>query len=69
MVTWQNGQGRIADVSGGILGRLFESDSERLFQQLRAAGAECFQRTKQRPQLIVVVLPENGNDIYTAVKQ
>lgn len=49
MVTWQNGQGRIAD-------------------QLRAAGTECFQRTKQRPQLIVVVLPENGNDIYTAVK-
>ncbi|KAJ8580661.1 argonaute-like protein [Rhizopogon salebrosus TDB-379] len=43
MVTWQNGQGRIAD-------------------QLRTAGS------KTRPQLIVVVLPENGNDIYTAVK-
>ncbi|KIJ70038.1 hypothetical protein HYDPIDRAFT_35479 [Hydnomerulius pinastri MD-312] len=49
LVTWQNGQGNIAD-------------------QLRAAGNECFQKTKQRPTLIVVVLPENGNDIYTAVK-
>ncbi|KAH0839868.1 argonaute-like protein [Lanmaoa asiatica] len=50
VVTWQNGQGRIAE-------------------QLRAAGNECFQKTKQRPTLIVVVLPDNGNDIYTAVKQ
>ncbi|KAG9317400.1 argonaute-like protein [Chiua virens] len=49
LVTWQNGQGRIAE-------------------QLRAAGNECFQKTKQRPSLIVVVLPDNGNDIYTAVK-
>ncbi|KAF8138405.1 argonaute-like protein [Boletus edulis] len=49
LVTWQNGQGRIAE-------------------QLRAAGNECFQKTKQRPTLIVVVLPDNGNDIYTAVK-
>jgi eukaryotic translation initiation factor 2C len=36
---------------------------KRLLQQLRTAGS------KTRPQLIVVVLPENGNDIYTAVKQ
>ncbi|KAN0097521.1 Piwi domain containing protein [Tylopilus felleus] len=49
LITWQNGQGRIAE-------------------QLRAAGNECFQKTKQRPTLIVVVLPDNGNDIYTAVK-
>ncbi|KAI6105779.1 argonaute-like protein [Pisolithus sp. B1] len=49
MVTWQNGQGRIAD-------------------QLRQAGNECFQKTQQRPTLIVVILPENANDIYTAVK-
>lgn len=49
MVTWQNGQGRIAD-------------------QLRQVGNECFQRTQQRPTLIVVILPENANDIYTAVK-
>jgi hypothetical protein len=31
MVTWQNGQGRIADVSGGILQRLFESGSDAYF--------------------------------------
>jgi len=49
LVTWQNGQGRIAE-------------------QLRTVGNECFQKTKQRPTLIVVVLPDNGNDIYTAVK-
>ncbi|KAI6152116.1 argonaute-like protein [Pisolithus tinctorius] len=49
MVTWQNGQGRIAD-------------------QLRQAGNECFQQTRQRPTLIVVILPDNANDIYTAVK-
>ncbi|KAH7887674.1 argonaute-like protein [Phlebopus sp. FC_14] len=39
-----------------------------LSQQLRAAGNECYQKTRQRPSLIVVVLPDNGNDIYTAVK-
>ncbi|KAI6012273.1 hypothetical protein EDC04DRAFT_2523558, partial [Pisolithus marmoratus] len=50
MVTWQNGQGRIAD-------------------QLCQAGNECFQRTQQRPTLIVVILPDNANDICTAVKQ
>ncbi|KAH7914195.1 argonaute-like protein [Hygrophoropsis aurantiaca] len=50
IVSWQNGQGRIAD-------------------QLRAAGNDCFAKTKQRPNLIVVVLPDGGNDIYTAVKQ
>ncbi|EGO01883.1 hypothetical protein SERLA73DRAFT_177463 [Serpula lacrymans var. lacrymans S7.3] len=49
IVTWQNGQGRIAD-------------------QMRDAGAQCFQKTGVRPQLIVVVLPDGGNDIYTAVK-
>ncbi|KAG6333722.1 hypothetical protein ID866_5365 [Astraeus odoratus] len=49
LVTWQNGQGRIAE-------------------QLRTAGIECFQKFNQRPTLIVVVLPDNANDIYTAVK-
>ncbi|EIM88070.1 argonaute-like protein [Stereum hirsutum FP-91666 SS1] len=37
-------------------------------QALKASGAACFQKTKQHPQLIIVVLPEVGNDIYTAVK-
>lgn len=40
-----------------------------LSQQLRTAGSEYYQKTKQRPTLIVVILPDNANDIYTAVKQ
>jgi len=38
-------------------------------QQLKAVGGECKQRTGTPPNLIVVILPEGGNDIYTAVKQ
>ena len=38
-------------------------------QQLRAAGAECNRRVNALPTLIVVILPDNGNDIYSAVKQ
>lgn len=38
-------------------------------QQLRAAGGECKQKKGAPPNLIVVILPEGGNDIYTAVKQ
>lgn len=30
---------------------------------------ECAQKKGSPPALIVVVLPEGGNDIYTAVKQ
>ncbi|KAL0065940.1 hypothetical protein AAF712_007067 [Marasmius tenuissimus] len=55
-VTWANGQGNIA-------------------QQLREAGVKVFHGSerffngkKVGPNLILVVLPENGNDIYTAVK-
>ncbi|KAG6816930.1 hypothetical protein H0H87_001632 [Tephrocybe sp. NHM501043] len=53
VIMWQNGQGRIED-------------------QLRGAGLAVRDRpgnvTKSPPNLIVVVLPEGGNDIYTAVK-
>lgn len=38
-------------------------------QQLRNAGMECKQKTGNLPNLIVVILPEGGNDIYSAVKQ
>ena len=31
-------------------------------------GAECRQKTGKIPSLFVVVLPEAGNDIYSAVK-
>lgn len=37
--------------------------------QLRAAGKEVVTKYKGGPSLIVVVLPEGGNEIYTAVKQ
>ncbi|KAI0278886.1 argonaute-like protein [Russula aff. rugulosa BPL654] len=37
-------------------------------QQLRNAGSECNRRSGSFPTLIVVVLPEGGNDIYSAVK-
>ncbi|KAH9179683.1 argonaute-like protein [Lactarius sanguifluus] len=46
----------------------WESGQGNIGQQLRAAGGECQRRTKNLPNLIVVVLPEGGNDIYTAVK-
>ncbi|KAF9226544.1 argonaute-like protein [Gyrodon lividus] len=45
----------------------WQNGQGRIDEQLRGAGNECFQKTKQRPTLIVVVLPDNGNDIYTAV--
>ena len=33
------------------------------------AGLECKNTTGAGPNLIIVVLPDGGNDIYTAVKQ
>ncbi|KAH8999091.1 argonaute-like protein [Lactarius akahatsu] len=36
--------------------------------QLRAASDECQRRTMNLPTLIVVILPEGGNNIYSAVK-
>ncbi|KAG6917905.1 hypothetical protein DXG01_000514 [Tephrocybe rancida] len=54
IIMWHNGQGRIED-------------------QLRAAGMAVRDRpgnaSKTPPNLVVVVLPEGGNDIYTSVKQ
>lgn len=38
-------------------------------QQLRKAGKACVDKKGSPPNLIVVVLPEGGNDIYTAVKK
>ncbi|KAF8266859.1 argonaute-like protein [Lactarius quietus] len=46
----------------------WESGQGNIGQQLRAAGAECQRRAKILPSLIVVVLPDGGNDIYSAVK-
>lgn len=38
-------------------------------QQLKKAGKACVDQKGDPPTLIVVVLPEGGNDIYTAVKK
>ncbi|KAL1743740.1 Piwi domain-containing protein [Schizophyllum fasciatum] len=37
-------------------------------QQLDEAGMACKQRTNALPSLVIVILPENGNDIYNEVK-
>ena len=47
----------------------WENGQGRVADQLRAAGAACAANTGGGPNLIVVVLPEGGHDIYTAVKQ
>ncbi|KAF8897601.1 argonaute-like protein [Infundibulicybe gibba] len=46
----------------------YENGQGRISEGLLAAGQICVDRTGFRPTLIIVVLPENGNDIYTAVK-
>jgi hypothetical protein len=47
----------------------WENGQGAIANQLRSAGAQCAAKFKLPPNLIVVVLPEGGNDIYTAVKQ
>jgi eukaryotic translation initiation factor 2C len=37
--------------------------------QLRSVGSECIAKHQHPPNLYVVVLPEGGNEVYTAVKQ
>jgi eukaryotic translation initiation factor 2C len=36
--------------------------------QLRSVGSECIAKYQHPPNLYVIILPEGGNDIYTAVK-
>jgi len=36
--------------------------------QIRAAGSECVRVKKSPPNLVVVILPDNGDDIYKSVK-
>ncbi|KAF9464484.1 argonaute-like protein [Collybia nuda] len=47
----------------------WENGQGRIADQLRAAGAACVAAMGAGPNLVVVILPEGGNDIYTAVKQ
>ncbi|KAH9965908.1 argonaute-like protein [Russula dissimulans] len=46
----------------------WESGQGNIGNQLRAAGTECQRRSGSLPTLIVVILPDGGNDIYSAVK-
>ncbi|GLB33868.1 putative argonaute family protein [Lyophyllum shimeji] len=46
----------------------WENGQGRIEDQLRAAGGEVNARHGAPPNLLVVVIPEGGNDIYTAVK-
>ncbi|KAJ3796816.1 argonaute-like protein [Lentinula aff. detonsa] len=46
----------------------WENGQGDIAQQLRDTGSKVFTRYRQYPKLIVVVLPEGGNEIYTAVK-
>ncbi|KAJ7904588.1 argonaute-like protein [Mycena olivaceomarginata] len=46
----------------------WENGQGRIADQLRSAGATVAQKMGKGPQLIVVILPEGGNDIYTSVK-
>ncbi|KAJ7180167.1 argonaute-like protein [Mycena crocata] len=46
----------------------WENGQGRIADQLKAAGAACAQKMKAGPNLMVVILPEGGNDIYTSVK-
>ncbi|KAJ7754236.1 argonaute-like protein [Mycena maculata] len=46
----------------------WENGQGRIADQLKAAGAACAAKMKAGPNLMVVILPEGGNDIYTSVK-
>ncbi|KAH9992239.1 Piwi domain-containing protein [Russula compacta] len=46
----------------------WESGQGNIGRQLRAACEECQRRARAPPTLIIAVLPEGGNDIYTAIK-
>lgn len=70
-IKYENGQGDIGAVCGchDELHQLHDLLVWFYQQQLRSVGKTFFDKTKKFPQLIVVILPEAGTDIYTAVKQ
>ena len=72
LIFWENGQGNIADVWFFFFSwNIRDADVTLLssHQQLKKAGKACVDQKGSPPNLIVVVLPEGGNDIYTAVKK
>lgn len=46
----------------------WENGQGRIGDQLKKAGQTCVQQKGEGPNLIVVILPDGGDDIYTAVK-
>ncbi|RXW23179.1 hypothetical protein EST38_g2678 [Candolleomyces aberdarensis] len=46
----------------------YENGNGDIVQQLRTAGKMVFDKTRAGPTLFVVVLPDQGDEIYTAVK-
>lgn len=66
VVKYFNGQGNVANVPPPFYPAIF---THGLFQELRTTGLEAKTKFGRPPSLFVIVLPENGNDIYTAVKQ
>jgi eukaryotic translation initiation factor 2C len=46
----------------------WENGQGNIGNQLRKAGQTCVQQKGEGPNLIVVILPDGGDDIYTAVK-
>jgi eukaryotic translation initiation factor 2C len=65
VVKWESGQGNIDRVRH-LAAYIVNAD---LPQQLRAACEECQRKARAPPTLIVAVIPDGGNDIYTAIKQ
>ncbi|KAF8914444.1 argonaute-like protein [Gymnopilus junonius] len=47
---------------------VYENGQGVIGEQLKRAGKACLDQKKSPPNLMVVVLPEGGNQIYTAVK-
>jgi len=64
----ENGNGDVPKVSDLIPLHL-PAIAKLPIQQLRAAGQKCFQQKGKPPSLVVVILPEGGDEIYTQVKQ
>ncbi|KAF8627134.1 hypothetical protein AX17_006353 [Amanita inopinata Kibby_2008] len=46
----------------------YEQGQGDIIDQLKRAGGECMKTRRSLPNLIVVVLPDNGDDIYRVVK-
>jgi hypothetical protein len=63
-----NGQGVIDTVSEPV-SKLHRCTCSYALKQLKEVGKECAAQRGGLPNLMVVILPERANEIYTAVKQ